>query len=279
MDINLLRTFVEVSRTGHFGKAADHLFITQSAVSARIRLLEETLKVKLLTRDRNNIQLTAAGKRLIKHAEAIINTWHRAKQETALDDENTALLTISGTFNTWDSVLQEWVNKYRLAYPHVALTVEADSFDGLRRKLQEGVVDAGFSFDVPDIFLDSEKLCEFPLVMVSTRAGLDAEQAIMAEDYVLLDWGIAFMAKHAKTYGTASNPSTRMNLCRMGLSFLLECGGSAYLPQPMVSDYLGTQLHPVSGAVPIMREVFAFFPAQISRSQILDGFLNLIKRQ
>ena len=43
MDIDLLRTFVEVSSTRHFGKAAQNLFVTQSAVSARIRLLERTL--------------------------------------------------------------------------------------------------------------------------------------------------------------------------------------------------------------------------------------------
>jgi len=37
VDIELLKTFLEVNRTRHFGKAAEHLFLTQSAVSARIR--------------------------------------------------------------------------------------------------------------------------------------------------------------------------------------------------------------------------------------------------
>ena len=41
MDIDLLRTFLEVYRTRHFGRTAENLYLTQSAVSARIRLLEE----------------------------------------------------------------------------------------------------------------------------------------------------------------------------------------------------------------------------------------------
>ncbi|MBL4699794.1 MAG: type II secretion system F family protein [Phycisphaeraceae bacterium] len=45
MDIDLLKTFVEVVRTRHFGKAAENLYITQSAVSFRIRQLEQGLGV------------------------------------------------------------------------------------------------------------------------------------------------------------------------------------------------------------------------------------------
>jgi DNA-binding transcriptional LysR family regulator len=66
MDIDLLKTFLEVYRTRHFGRTAENLYLTQSAVSARIRLLEETLGVPLFTRTRNDIQLTPAGTRLLK---------------------------------------------------------------------------------------------------------------------------------------------------------------------------------------------------------------------
>ncbi len=40
MDTELLKTFLEVSRTRHFGRAAESLYLTQSAVSFRIRQLE-----------------------------------------------------------------------------------------------------------------------------------------------------------------------------------------------------------------------------------------------
>lgn len=62
MDTELLKTFLEVSRTRHFGRAAEALYLTQSAVSFRIRQLENQLGVNLFTRHRNNIRLTTAGK-------------------------------------------------------------------------------------------------------------------------------------------------------------------------------------------------------------------------
>ncbi|MFC1681964.1 LysR family transcriptional regulator [Pseudomonadota bacterium] len=58
MDIETFRTLLEVNRTRHFGKAAEELFITQSAVSARIKKLEENLGVTLLDRSRRDIHPT-----------------------------------------------------------------------------------------------------------------------------------------------------------------------------------------------------------------------------
>ncbi len=68
MDTELLKTFLEVSRTRHFGRAAESLYLTQSAVSFRIRQLENQLGVNLFTRHRNNIRLTAAGEKLLPYA-------------------------------------------------------------------------------------------------------------------------------------------------------------------------------------------------------------------
>ena len=79
MDTDLLRTFIEVSKTRHFGRAAETLYLTQSAVSFRIRQLEQQLGVTLFARHRNNIQLTLAGERLYPYAEAILQTLGRAK--------------------------------------------------------------------------------------------------------------------------------------------------------------------------------------------------------
>ncbi len=50
MDTELLRTFIEVSKTRHFGRAAENLYLTQSAVSFRIRQLEQQLGVSLFAR-------------------------------------------------------------------------------------------------------------------------------------------------------------------------------------------------------------------------------------
>jgi DNA-binding transcriptional LysR family regulator len=78
MDTDLLRTFIEVSKTRHFGRAAENLYLTQSAVSFRIRQLEQQLGVSLFARHRNNIQLTQSGEHLLPYAETILQTLGRA---------------------------------------------------------------------------------------------------------------------------------------------------------------------------------------------------------
>lgn len=65
MDIELLKTFLEVHKTRHFGRAADNLHLTSAAVSARIKQLEQYLGVTLFVRKRGNIQLTSEGERLL----------------------------------------------------------------------------------------------------------------------------------------------------------------------------------------------------------------------
>ncbi len=80
MDTELLKTFLEVSRTRHFGRAAESLYLTQSAVSFRIRQLENQLGANLFTRHRNNIRLTPAGERLLPYAESLMMTWQLAKK-------------------------------------------------------------------------------------------------------------------------------------------------------------------------------------------------------
>ena len=72
MDTELLKTFMEVSRTRHFGRAAENLYLTQSAVSFRVRQLEGLLGVELFSRQRNNIRLTPAGEKLLPLAESSV---------------------------------------------------------------------------------------------------------------------------------------------------------------------------------------------------------------
>ena len=87
MDIELIKTFLEVKDCRHFGKAAENLYLTQAAVSTRVRQLERYFGVTLFHRARNNIQLTLAGERLIPHAESMLNTLRLAKQDVSLATE------------------------------------------------------------------------------------------------------------------------------------------------------------------------------------------------
>lgn len=72
LDPILLRSFVTVADTGSFTRAATHLHLTQSAVSAHLRRLEEDLGHRLFERTTRAVSLTPAGRQLAGYARSIL---------------------------------------------------------------------------------------------------------------------------------------------------------------------------------------------------------------
>ena len=71
MDIQSLQAFVMVAESASFSQAANRLFLTQSAVSKRVALLEQQLNCRLFDRIGRHIMLTEAGERLLPKAREI----------------------------------------------------------------------------------------------------------------------------------------------------------------------------------------------------------------
>ncbi len=275
VDTDLLKTFLEVNRTRHFGKAADNLFVSQSAVSARIRQLEELVGVELFTRDRNNIQPTSAGQKLVPHAERMLNNWHRALQEIVQTDDSRTPLAVAGESSLWDIVLQEWLNWIDDEQPDIGLYAEALSHDAQLRRLLDGSLDLAFLFEAPQMTqLLATEVARVPLVMVASRPGLSIEQAL-TEDYLMVDWGTSFAISHARFFPEMPAPRLRIGLGRLARSLLLKCGGAAYLALPMVQEALtGGQLHLVDGAPEIDRSAYAVYPAAHEKQAVIDRLLG-----
>ena len=72
LDLRKLRYFVAVADLLHFGRAAAALYITQPALSRKIRQFEEELGVELLERSSRQVSLTPAGKRLAEDGTRLL---------------------------------------------------------------------------------------------------------------------------------------------------------------------------------------------------------------
>ena len=274
MDIDLLRTFLEVARTRHFGRAAENLHLTQSAVSARIRSLEDAVGVALFDRARNNIRLTASGHRLLRHAEGIVTLWQRARQQVAVDTGTEVFLSISGTASVWDVFLQDWLEW--LFHERRDLYIQADT-QGVETQLamlRAGTLDVALTFETPRVGgFQTSLLARTPLLLVSSRAGCSVEAAL-TRDYVLVDWGHSFASAHARRFPDTPPPRLRVGLGRIARSLLLKHGGSAYLAEPMVrADLARGSLFQVTGAPAIEREVFAVYQRDSDRAPLIASLL------
>lgn len=69
MELYQLRSFAAVAESGHLTRAAEILHISQPALSAQIKALEDEFEVALFERTPSGMRLTAAGKKLLPEAE------------------------------------------------------------------------------------------------------------------------------------------------------------------------------------------------------------------
>lgn len=276
MDIETLRTFLEVARTRHFGKAAENLCVTQSAVSARIRLLEERVGVPLFDRARNNIQLTAAGTRLLPHAEGIVNRWVHVRQQIAVAEDSKVLLSVSGSAGLWDVLLQEWLQRVYRTNENMALQIDVQSADIQIRRLLDHSLDLAFTFDTPSLAeLTVQEVATVNLLLVSSVENQTAEQAV-SERYVLVDWGTSFASAHAEFFPDMPPPILRASLGRIAHAFILDQGGAAYLDEAMVvMDLEDKKLYPVIDAPKIERHAYAVYRHDNTRGAHIKDLLAL----
>jgi DNA-binding transcriptional LysR family regulator len=279
VDVDALKTFLEVNRTRHFGQAADNLYLSQSAVSARIRMLEQEVGVPLFTRQRNNIQLTAAGQRLLQYAENILTTWHRAKQEIGTNEASQIPFTIGIMPSLWDILLQPWISYMQETLPDLILHAESHDPVALLRRIKEGTMDLAFCFDYPQSSdVEVVEIMQIPLVMVSSTPGQDLEQAL-SKNYMLVDWGTSFANAHAHHFGNMPAAHMRLAFGRMAKDLMLSGGGSAYLGEPMVQDELRKRkLFRVKGAPIINRGAYAAYSRESEKSATIQHALKFFEK-
>jgi DNA-binding transcriptional LysR family regulator len=81
VELRRLEYFAAVARHGSFTRAAEELWLTQSALSQQVRRLEAELGVALLRRTPRGVELTPAGEDLLPRAEAILTEVARARAD------------------------------------------------------------------------------------------------------------------------------------------------------------------------------------------------------
>src|SRR6202140_4726302 len=116
MEVDQLETFLAVISYGGFHRAAAALRVSQPAVSARIRSLEDSLGVTLFERVRSHLTLSPAGKALRPHAEQLLRTVALARQAVhELQPDAGGALRIAAALSICTYFLPEVMQDYQKA--------------------------------------------------------------------------------------------------------------------------------------------------------------------
>ena len=277
MDIQLLKTFLEVKATRHFGRAAENLYLTQAAVSARIKQLETVLGTPLFTRYRNNLQLTSAGERLVEHAQTILLSWDRARTDISLKKHQAHVLSLGATSGLWDLTLQKSLNLLHTELPQVALRAESHGQDVVIRRLMERTLDIGLVYEPAKLTeLHSQEITQAQLVLVSSIDG-DSVSNALNRNYVSVDWGTAFDINFGQTFHEVLPAVLHTTHARIALDFIHHHGGSAYLPMALVKGALGKSLFIVENAATFNRPIFACQHVENRNSTLIEKAIAIIQ--
>jgi molybdate transport repressor ModE-like protein len=145
MEIHQLKTFVAVAREGSITRAAEHLHLSQPAVSAHIKAIEDTLGLTLFERTPRGMSLTGDGQRLFAKAEQTL-TAHREllEEATRIKGRLSGRLRLGTASNSSTEVLGRLLTVISERYPEVEVALQHGTSLDLLNGLRSGSLDAGF---------------------------------------------------------------------------------------------------------------------------------------
>lgn len=175
MDMNLeqLRGFVEITRSGTFTRAAEELHLAQPSLSRQISTLERELGSDLFHRARGHVALTAAGEVLLPYARRMLADAEAVRREM---DEIAGLrrgrVRLGATPSLCTSLVVEVVGAFRAAHPGVELEITERGSRGLVAALAEGALDLALltssdAVDASPVSLERTALLSEDLVVIS----------------------------------------------------------------------------------------------------------------
>lgn len=147
MDLRQLQTFRTVATLLHFHKAARVLHYSQSAISAQIQALEESLETRLFDRlHRRRITLTEAGVRLLDYTDRILGLADEARSAVSGGSPKGQLhIRIPETLSI--HYLPRLIGDFLARYPECRLTFSTCTLSSLEKDLGGGVYDLAFIID------------------------------------------------------------------------------------------------------------------------------------
>ena len=190
------RMFYETARFRSFSTAAQHLYISQSAISQCMHQLETDLGVQLFIRSRQGVTLTHEGKLLFKKVEnAVISIEQGENQLDRLRHLEAGEITIAAGDTITTHFLLKYLEKYHSLYPDIRIEMANSYSSQMLNLVKEGKADLAFvnmplqdeelviepCFEINDVFVcgpdyenkDSyswEEVSDLPLILLEKNS-------------------------------------------------------------------------------------------------------------
>jgi DNA-binding transcriptional LysR family regulator len=185
MNIDQLKAFHKVARTGSFTKAADELFLTQPAVSQQIKSLEASFGVLLFDRSNKKVRLSNEGEILLAYTNKLFNLF---EEIGILFDQFEGLrkgkITLGSTAVLGTYFLPRIIGRYSKEYPGIDIDLRMGNSQMVHNWVLEGSVDLGFAGKMKSHpRLERIRIHREMLLMVCSKDNLLAQKkSVRADD-------------------------------------------------------------------------------------------------
>ena len=199
MDINyeLYKVFYYVGKTLSFSEASKCLFISQSAVSQSIKVLEKRLDTVLFTRSTKKVSLTREGEILFKHVESAINLLTRGENQLCeVEHEKKIQLRIAASNTISKNVLLPYINEFHKNNKDAHIKIFSCDANTGSKLLDEDKVDVVIASSVGASFTNQNviTLRTFQDVFVANKEFFPLEERVMKMEE-LVEYPILMMNK------------------------------------------------------------------------------------
>jgi DNA-binding transcriptional LysR family regulator len=144
INVHLLRTFYVLAKNGSFSRTAEELYVTQPAVSIRIKSLEDYYEIGLFDKVDKKYVLTEGGKLLYHYVEIIFNLIDETKRAiSGFTDFECGGLSLGASSNIGVYILPCFLGNFKHRFPKINIQVSIDNTKTIEQKLLSNEIDIG----------------------------------------------------------------------------------------------------------------------------------------
>jgi len=182
MNLRFIEAFVWVARLRSFTAAAEKLFTTQAAISARIATLEDDFGVRLFERDKRTVALTHSGEELLEYAEQLLGISARmleAVSDRATHEGFVSIGVIEAVVHTW---LPEMLKRVRHEFPKVRVEIHSYMTADLHEELLKGNIDLALTAEtLANPAIQNSSICGFQMGLITAPTATEDRHVTDAE--------------------------------------------------------------------------------------------------
>jgi len=207
MQLDDLGLFLRVAQTQSLSEAARQLNQTPSAVSARLKRIEEELGVRLVERTTRSLRLTPEGERFMLTCDTMTSTWTRGQSMLRQDSQAVeGRIQIAAPTDTSAQFLSDWIGDYVAAHPLLAVTLRVgDRMHDLPREAVDIAVRYG---ELSDSSMISRTLVHARRYVVASPKYLERSAQLLCPADLVNHRCLAWLTRdQAKVQWTFTSPS------------------------------------------------------------------------